>query len=493
MSSTDAGRFPISCVPAAARTTQRRGTAGATMALLCAAAGACAGSGGSGGPGGDDDDGPGAMSPRVGFASEKETVWEGTDTWPIEVTSSVPASSEIVIPYEVAGTAAGGGVDHGLANGTVTIEAGQTSARLLVPITNDGAVEPAETVQVTLVPGTGALAGEIATHTLTILDDDDRRWPGDAAITTVDAASQFGQNLSGLSYEPAAGGRPAVLWAVKNDPSVLYRLQRTGTLWAPATTDNWTAGKVLHYPGGAGSPDAEGVTRAELTSAAIYVATERDNADGKTNRLSVLRFDTSAAGTTLTATHEWNLTADLPTVGSNLGLEAITWIPDSALVAQGFYDAHLAQPYDPSRYPGHGTGLFLVGLEGNGMVYAYALDHVGGGFQQVASFASGHPAVMGLSFDRDSGYLWSVCDDTCNGDLAILAIETNPLSPSHGRFVLRRGSDRPSGMPNLNNEDIAIVPDAECVANRKTMFWTDDSATGGHALRQGSMPCGATF
>lgn len=70
----------------------------------------------------------------------------------------------------------------------------------------------------------------------------------------------------------------------------------------------------------------------------MYVASERNNSANSVSRNSILRFDASAAGSTLTATHEWNLTADLPAVGANLGIEAITWIPDSMLVANGFYD-----------------------------------------------------------------------------------------------------------------------------------------------------------
>jgi hypothetical protein len=44
----------------------------------------------------------------------------------------------------------------------------------------------------------------------------------------------------------------------------------------------------------------------------------------------------------------------------------------------------------------------------------YALDHVGGGFQRIATTASGNPAVMDLSLDREVGYLWAQCDDTCS-------------------------------------------------------------------------------
>jgi hypothetical protein len=45
-------------------------------------------------------------------------------------------------------------------------------------------------------------------------------------------------------------------------------------------------------------------------------------------------------------------------------------------------------------------------------------------------------------------------------------------------------------MANLNNEGFAFVPNSECSANRKTVFWSDDSETGGHAIRAASMPCG---
>jgi hypothetical protein len=63
---------------------------------------------------------------------------------------------------------------------------------------------------------------------------------------------------------------------------------------------------------------------------------------------------------------EWNLTADLPAVAANSGLEAITWVPDSHLTAHGFTDQRTGAANDPAGYPGRGDGLFLVGLEAGG-------------------------------------------------------------------------------------------------------------------------------
>ena len=44
-------------------------------------------------------------------------------------------------------------------------------------------------------------------------------------------------------------------------------------------------------------------------------------------------------------------------------------------------------------------------------------------------------------------------------------------------------------MANLNNEGFAIAPQAECVNGLKPTFYADDSNTGGHALRTGTIAC----
>jgi hypothetical protein len=317
-------------------------------------------------------------------------------------------------------------------------------------------------------------------------------WPGTNSVRTSDAIGTFTSNLSGLTYQPAGESAP-ILWAVTNGPSRLYRLEYDGALWLPAAVDGWDLGKTLVYPAGAGGPDSEGVTKAEWNAPGIYVATERDNNANSVSRLSILRFDTSASGSTLVATHEWNLTADLPVVGPNLGLEAITWIPDSYLVGAGFRDQARAASYDPSLYPDHGNGVFFVGVEASGMIYAYVLDHATGAFQRVADIASGQAGAMDLEFDRDRSTLWSYCDDTCGNRSSLLSVNSDVLSASFGSFVLRALIDRPSSLANINNEGIAIAPESECVAGFKSFFWSDDSDTDGHSLRSDAIPCAPLF
>ena len=308
-------------------------------------------------------------------------------------------------------------------------------------------------------------------------------WPGASGVSTVDATGTYAENMSGLAYEATGSGD--VLWAVQNNPGKLYRLSDDGTNWVSRAAGGWSAGKTLHFADGTGNVDAEGVVVTDAGAAGgVYVSTERDNAVSGVSRMSVLRFDVSSAATELTATTEWNLTADLPVVGSNLGLEAISWVPDSFLVSKGMLDESTGRPYDPAVYTSHGTGLFFVGLEGGG-IYAYALD-TAGTYHRVATLPStGLAGVMELEFEAATGKLWAVCDDTCNGRSTTLEIGIN------GRFAATAVVERPAGMPNLNNEGFAMAPQSRCVSGAKSVFWSDDASTGGNALREGSIGCAA--
>src|SRR5689334_6841386 len=203
-------------------------------------------------------------------------------------------------------------------------------------------------------------------------------WPGSPSIATADDVDVFGQNLSGLAYQPASMGNPAVLWAVRNGPSTLYRLVYNGTKWTPDTANGWANGKTLVFPNGGGVPDSEGVTLAGGDANGIYVSIERDDSGGnsKISRPGVLRYDVTAPGMTLTATDDFNMTADLPGLGKNAGLEAVTWVPDDLLVSKGFIDESTGTEYDPTTYANHGQGLFFVGVEQTGEVIAYALNRV---------------------------------------------------------------------------------------------------------------------
>ena len=303
-------------------------------------------------------------------------------------------------------------------------------------------------------------------------------WPGDPGFALADGANVFGGNLSGLAYQPSGSTAPGVLWGVNNGPGRLFRMVSSGGIWAPDA--GWAAGKQLRYPNGGGDPDAEGATLADGDPNGIYVATERDG--GGTSRPAVLRFDTSSMSPTLTATRDWNLSADLPGLPGNGGLEAIAWVPDADLVAKGFLDEATGALYNPAAYPNHGTGLFFVGVEETGAIIAYALNQAADAFTRVATIASGFPAVMALEYEPERKLLWALCDNSCDGRTATLDV-------AMGRFAVTNTFARPDGTPNLNNEGFAIAPQAECVNARKPVIWTDDGNTDSHALRTGTIGC----
>lgn len=297
-------------------------------------------------------------------------------------------------------------------------------------------------------------------------------WPGGSSVSTADNTNAFGTNLSGLTYESST-----VAWAVKNGASTLYRLVPSGSLWV-ADSGAWASGKGLRYASGSGDPDAEGVV---ATADGMMVATERDNNNSGTSLLKVLRYDTAASGSTLNATAEWNLTSDLPSVAANSGLEAISWVPDSALTAAGFVDENTGTAYSSSTYSNHGGGLYFVGLEANGVIYAYALNQSGTTYTRVATITSGFAGVMDLEYESSTGKLWAACDDTCSGQTKTFSVNGS------GHFAATATYLRPSGMSNYNNEGFALSP--TCSGGVKQVLWADDSNDSSHALRSGTLTC----
>jgi hypothetical protein len=311
-------------------------------------------------------------------------------------------------------------------------------------------------------------------------------WPGGATVADADGAGALGGNVSGLAYEGSGTAAPGTIWGVRNNPSTLYKLTKSGGTWTAGTTN------PLVYPSATGNPDAEGVTITDAGAAGgVYVATERndDGPGSSTSRPAILRFVPTGAGGTLTATNDWNLTADLPGLEANQGLEAVAWVPDSYLTAKGFKTTG-GTAYNPADYADHGTGLFFVGVEQDGAIVAYALNHSTNAFARVATVSNVFPSVMDLGFDPALQQLRVVCDNNCNGRSALFDVQT-AAGGNQGKFVSTAIYERPAGMANLNNEGFTVAANSECASGVKPAFWADDSNTGGHVLRAGTIGCTA--
>ena len=314
-------------------------------------------------------------------------------------------------------------------------------------------------------------------------------WLGSDAVSIADDPGVFGKNLSGLAYQPSGSSAPGVLWAVRNNPSTLFRLIWDGAKWKPDTANGWANGKQLLYPGGGGVPDAEGVTlagRRERDLRRHRAQRRRDQQQHQPQLGPALRR--LGCGRDADRDAEWDLTQGMRVMPENAGLEAITWIPDEVLVAKGFMDDVKGTRTTRPTMPTTATAC-SSSRENGGRIAAYALNQSTGAYDMVQSFSSGFPAIMDLTYDTETSKLWAVCDNGCDGRTATLDVAQS--GPNTGYFLVSNTYARPAGMANLNNEGFAIAPQAECVNGLKPTFYTDDSNTGGHALRTGKIACKA--
>ncbi len=221
---------------------------------------------------------------------------------------------------------------------------------------------------------------------------------------------------------------------------------------------------------------------------AVFVASERDgNGD---SRLSVLRYDISTFDDNLAATEEWDLTEDLASVGvvvgDNGGLEAITFIPDEHLLEAGFVVDTTGTVYDPQAASPHHGGIFVVGVEETGQLFAYLLQ-LDGGFTRLGELPAGLPEIMSLEYHRDTRTLWVGCDNNGANQLSVLTLEDDVDSIDFGRFRNRGIVLPPPSLIAQNLEGIAIGSAAD---GSRDFFWCDDSATAPGVLLRGTIAQG---
>ncbi|MGN8552059.1 UNVERIFIED_CONTAM: lamin tail domain-containing protein [Microbacterium sp. SLM126] len=307
-------------------------------------------------------------------------------------------------------------------------------------------------------------------------------WPGAGTVRIVDAVDAFTDldandegDVSGAAFDP---NDPTVLWVAMNKGR-LFKMHLVGGLYT--AFPEWAGGIPVRFADGGGELDAEGVTVGP--DGAVYLTSERDNLRAKgTSYNKVARYDVSAVTATTTelvATHEWDVNGFVPT-GTNLGLEGITYVPDAYLVNSGWKVDGVA--YSATAYPT--PGLFVTAVEGTGALHFFSLP-VGGAAVEVKVEASGFPWSMDVAYDADRGALWALCDDGCGGAYNLLKVVD-------GDFEVARSYARPAGMPNLNNEGMAIAPASTCVDGFQEVVWADDGDTDGFSLRSGTLPCPTT-
>jgi hypothetical protein len=112
--------------------------------------------------------------PDVAFDSGSSSGAEDVTPVNIAVSLTLSTPDTVTVDYAVTGgTATGGGVDYTLlGTGTLTFDPFVTTQNISLDIVDDGDIESAETVQLTLSNPTNATLGSVTLHTYTINDND---------------------------------------------------------------------------------------------------------------------------------------------------------------------------------------------------------------------------------------------------------------------------------------------------------------------------------
>jgi hypothetical protein len=100
----------------------------------------------------------------------------------IQINLDAPSTFDATANYTLSGTASGSGVDYTLANGTITISAGNTTNSLSLIIHDDVIDELNETVILTLSAPVNVTIGTNSTYTYTIIDNEEFGYLGPGGV-----------------------------------------------------------------------------------------------------------------------------------------------------------------------------------------------------------------------------------------------------------------------------------------------------------------------
>jgi hypothetical protein len=190
----------------------------------------------------------------------------------------------------IGGTAAAG-ADYTTPVESVSFDAGQRSAFLEVPVTNDPDAEGPETVVLSLTPVAGTAAGVNPTTTLTIAASDQRP---DGLISTAKSSGFVGNNV----YNTTGAGQTKATKARRTQVRTFYvRVANDGNVTNTFTVKGSAAkaGSTVTYLSG-----TTNVTRAMRSSAGWRVTLGAGKVRAVTVRVAVTR--TAKIGAVLPAT-----------------------------------------------------------------------------------------------------------------------------------------------------------------------------------------------
>jgi hypothetical protein len=120
----------------------------------------------------------------------------------VPVVLSAPSAFTVTVQYATSNGTATAGSDYTTSSGTLSFPPSQTTLNVSIPILNDAAAEPNETVNLTLSSPTNATIGGANPSTLTILDNDGGAGAGDEFYQYDGLGNLLQKGATGLVRRP---------------------------------------------------------------------------------------------------------------------------------------------------------------------------------------------------------------------------------------------------------------------------------------------------
>ena len=299
-------------------------------------------------------------------------------------------------------------------------------------------------------------------------------WPGNQTVTAWDTSRTFLADSSGLDFHNGQ------LYAVDNGTGRFWILDvaQDGSMSFAPGFENGKRARFKSVSSSNG-PDAEGIS--VDGDGLVYIASERDNSRSSVNWNVILQLDPRTPGNDIVAMREWDITASLPQVNTNTGIEAVEWVSFADIDGK-LFDKNTNAPFDSGNYPGATAGgVFFVALEANGHVYAYVLND-NETFVQIADINSKLGGAMALDWDTYEKVLWVAADNgfgcraakmTFTGEAAVGIVHVNP----------------PSGLNTSGNYEGFAIADASYTVNGQRPVYRFEDGVNSRALMIGSIDC----
>ncbi|HXH18411.1 MAG TPA: Calx-beta domain-containing protein [Chitinophagales bacterium] len=275
-------------------------------------------------------------APSIAFSGTSSSGNESLASPGFSLSLSAVSGKTITVDYSATGgTAAGSGVDYTLANGTITIAAGETSGDIFPTIIDDSGIELSETIIVTLSNPVNATLGSDVTYTYTITDNDNigpygPGGVGDAAVNILWLRADY---ISGVADGGALDSWPDTS-GNEFDPVQTNAANKPAYV---ASNVNFNNMPTVQFDGSSDYFDLTALTHAasDYTMVVVYKSTSTAKQtifDSKTGKVEILHkgagdkayHDGTARGAEITGTGTQIVIWELDNAGSSVYINGST-------------------------------------------------------------------------------------------------------------------------------------------------------------------------